>query len=73
MHKYFINGKALYKCIALILLADIFTDFYSSHRKFLYSTVFEHTPHLPPKVVYLSFTPQSSFSQFTHLNKRLDL
>ena len=51
MHKYFINGKALYKCIALILLADIFTDFYSSHRKF-YSTVFEHTPHLPPKVVF---------------------
>lgn len=50
---------------------QIFTEFHSSHKKFLYSTVFEGSPHLPLKVVPLSLTLQSPFSHFTHLNKGL--
>lgn len=56
----------------IINKCQVFPEFHSSHRKFLYPTVFEGS-NLPPKVVPLSLTLQSSFSHFIHLNKKFDL
>lgn len=59
MHKYFINGKALYKCIALILLADI--------KSLLTFTVLTENFFILQFLNIPLISPQSSFFEFNSL------